>query len=111
MSLPARPHAVAALPWPPPSRLFRFAPLAGAAGGALAVSALGFGGGLIACAGRAETADRVRLARAADAALLAVPGVLVVYLSFSGGGFFPDSVAVATLALALLLALRCSLAA
>jgi hypothetical protein len=46
------------------------------------------------------------VARAADAAMLALPGVLIVYLAFNAGGFFPETVAVVTLVLLLALAAR-----
>jgi O-antigen ligase/polysaccharide polymerase Wzy-like membrane protein len=44
--------------------------------------------------------------RAGGAAFLALPGALVVFLGFNGGGFFPDTVAVVTVVLVLALAAR-----
>jgi hypothetical protein len=44
--------------------------------------------------------------RGANAALLALPGALIVYLAFNAGGFFPETVAVVTLVLLLALAAR-----
>ena len=48
--------------------------------------------------------------RLANGALLFLPGALTIYLGFDAGGFFPDSVAVATLLLVAVLALRAALA-
>ena len=48
--------------------------------------------------------------RIAAAGLLALPGVLVVYLSFSGGGYFPGAFSLVAVVLALLLVLRITLA-
>jgi hypothetical protein len=44
--------------------------------------------------------------RAGSATLLALPGALVVFLGFNGGGFFPDTVALVTVVLVLALAAR-----
>lgn len=53
---------------------------------------------------------RVTLAATATAGLIAVPALLVVFFSFSSGGFFPDSVALGVLALAAVIAIRLGLA-
>jgi O-antigen ligase len=47
--------------------------------------------------------------RTATAALLCGPALLVVFFSFSSGGFFPDSVALGTLAVAVVLVVRLGL--
>ncbi|HEX5909981.1 MAG TPA: hypothetical protein VFY44_05770, partial [Thermoleophilaceae bacterium] len=49
-------------------------------------------------------------ARIAAAALLASPGVLVVFLSFSGGGYFPNVYGLGAAAMAVALILRVTLA-
>ena len=48
--------------------------------------------------------------RLADAALSLFPAALVVWLSFSGGGFFPSATGVAAVAVAVVLVLRLTLA-
>jgi O-antigen ligase len=53
---------------------------------------------------------RQTAARHATAALLLLPGVLTVYLSFNAGGFFPQTPAFVALVLALVLAARMALA-
>ena len=53
---------------------------------------------------------RVALGRTATAGLLAVPALLVIFFSFSSGGFFPDSVALGALALAAIVVIRLGLA-
>ncbi len=50
------------------------------------------------------------LARAGHAALLAVPGALLAYLSFNAGGFYPNTVAFAAIVVVQLLILRVTLA-
>ncbi|HYI38533.1 MAG TPA: O-antigen ligase family protein [Thermoleophilaceae bacterium] len=49
-------------------------------------------------------------ARIASAGLLALPGALVIFLAFSGGGYFPGTFSLAGLVLALVLVLRVTLA-
>ena len=46
----------------------------------------------------------------ATGALLCAPALLVVFFSFSSGGFFPDSVALGALAVGVLLVIRLGLA-
>ncbi|MGH6912986.1 MAG: hypothetical protein ACREH3_04685, partial [Geminicoccales bacterium] len=48
--------------------------------------------------------------RLASWALLLLPGGLTIYLSFNGGGFFPNTQAFAALVLAAALALRIAFA-
>jgi len=51
-------------------------------------------------------AERELVRRIADAALLALPGALVLVFAFNGGGFFPEAPAVAAVGLALVLIVR-----
>jgi hypothetical protein len=60
----------------------------------------------VALATRLETHQRVMAGRLLTAALLALPGALVVVFAFNGGGFFPFAPALAALGLAFLLLLR-----
>jgi hypothetical protein len=53
-------------------------------------------GALALWARRADASGWSAMDRTATGALLCAPGVLVVYFSFSSGGFFPESVALAT---------------
>jgi O-antigen ligase len=48
--------------------------------------------------------------RLATGALVLLPGALTIYLGFNAGGFFPDSVGVATLVLSVALGLRVAIA-
>jgi hypothetical protein len=60
---------------------------------------------------RADPATRGVMGRTAINALLCVPALLVVFFSFSSGGFFPDSVAIGALAVAGLFLIRLGVAA
>jgi len=68
---------------------------------ALALAGLARGG---------DPASRALMRRTATAALLCAPALLVVFFSFSSGGFFPDSVAIGALAVAVVLVARLALA-
>ena len=57
-----------------------------------------------------DAEDRERIRSAADMAGAFVPGALVAYLGFSSGGYYPDAVGYAAVALALLVAVRAALA-
>ncbi|MEA2423510.1 MAG: hypothetical protein QOF55_2609 [Thermoleophilaceae bacterium] len=61
--------------------------------------------------GRREPTETHALANAGEWALALLPGVLVVYFSFNGGGYFPGSQAFVAMLLALALGLRLALAA
>ena len=76
----------------------------------LLVAILFFGGALATWTRSVDAATRVSMARAATGALLCAPALLVVFFSFSSGGFFPDSVAIGDLAVAVLLVIRLGLA-
>lgn len=103
-----------------PGRLLRALPLAaacglvayglvssaGAAGAVLLVLILALAGALVVWARRADVVAREVIGRTGTGALLCFPAVLVVFFSFSSGGFFPDSVAIGVLAVALLLVIR-----
>lgn len=71
----------------------------------LAVVAAACGVGLALTADRYETFVEA-LAETGDRVLALLPGVLVVWFSFNGGGYFPASQAFAALVLAIALALR-----
>lgn len=58
---------------------------------------------------RGAAAETASAAAVFDAVLLALPGALVVYLSFNSGGYFPDTPAVAAILLVILLVLRVTL--
>src|SRR5436305_11175518 len=76
-----------------------FAARAGGIGaGLLAAVALACGTALILVSERTAT-DDLTLARAFDAALLALPGALIVYFSFNSGGYFPDTPAIVAILL------------
>jgi O-antigen ligase len=81
----------------------------GAAAGFAAIVAVGFATALLLRV-QAAPVDAALVARLAEAGLLAVPGALVLYLSFQAGGFFPGSTAFAAICLLLLLVLRITLA-
>ncbi len=59
---------------------------------------------------RADEASRNVMDRTASLALLCVPALLVVLFSFDSGGFFPDSVALGDIAVAVVLLIRLALA-
>ncbi len=82
----------------------------GAIGALLLVAILLFAGGLAVWARGADAAARAAIARTASFALLFAPALLVVFFSFSSGGFFPDSVALADIAVAAVLVTRLGLA-
>jgi hypothetical protein len=75
----------------------------------LFVAILVLGGALIAWA-RSGIAAARSAGSTALGVLLCVPGLLVLFFSFSSGGFFPDSVATGAVALAVLLVVRLGLA-
>jgi O-antigen ligase len=81
----------------------------GTAVGLLTAVTVTFGAALTAVTGEGA-ADTVVLRRAGEAAHLAIPGLLVLFLSFNSGGYFPDTTAFATLVLLAILALRAVLA-
>ncbi len=83
---------------------------AGVLGLLLVLAILLLAAGLVVWARGADAADRALLDRIATGGLLCVPAALVVFFSFSSGGFFPDSVAIGDLALGLLLVIRLGIA-
>jgi O-antigen ligase len=83
---------------------------AGVLGALLLVAILLFAGALSMWARGADAAERRVMSRTATAALLCAPALLVVFFSFSSGGFFPDSVALGDIAVAVLLVIRLGLA-
>lgn len=77
---------------------------AGAAAGLLSALAICFG---FALASQLETPELGALgARLGNAFLLVLPGVLIVFLAFNGGGFFPFAPAVAAVFVAFVVLLR-----
>ena len=82
----------------------------GAAGGALVIGSAGLAAALALRIRATIVTDRAVAERVALAALLAAPGLLTVYLALASGGFFPETVALAALAIGLTLVARCSLA-
>jgi hypothetical protein len=102
------------------TRLFRALPLAvavvvvayalisatGTFGVVLIAVVLVLAGALALWAHRADASGWSAMDRTATGALLCAPGVLVVYFSFSSGGFFPESVALADVAIGVLLLFR-----
>src|SRR3712207_2809814 len=52
----------------------------------------------------------IALPRAAAAVLLLLPAALTVYLSFNGGGYFPDAIGIASLVVLQAIVLRITLA-
>jgi len=83
---------------------------AGALGALLLVVILLLAGSLAVWARGADPAARTVLGRTAMGAMLCAPALLVVFFSFSSGGFFPDSVALGALAVAVVLVIRLGLA-
>jgi O-antigen ligase len=83
---------------------------AGALGLLLVFAIVLFAGALFVWARGADEATCDVMRRTATAALLCAPAVLVVFFSFSSGGFFPDTVAIGALAVAILLVVRLGLA-
>src|SRR4051794_20467347 len=93
--------------------------VAGAVGIYIAATARGTGAALLAAAAlgcavalvlTARTAgDAWRLAQVFDAALIVLPGALILFFSLNEGGYFPDSPAIATLVLLIVLVLRVTL--
>lgn len=83
---------------------------AGSSGALLLAVIVGLGGVLAFRAWHADAVSRAMVRRTADAGLLCVPAALVMFLSFSSGGFFADSTAIAALAMAVLLVIRLALA-
>src|SRR5437764_213225 len=56
-----------------------------------------------------DTLDSRLVEQLSDWALLALPGLLVLYISFNSGGFFPQTAGFAAAALVVLLILRTTL--
>lgn len=83
-----------------------FAARAGGVGAGLLAGVALLSGGALALTSERASSSSWTLAQAFDAVLLALPGALIVYLSFNSGGYFPDSVAVATILLIVLLVAR-----
>ena len=83
---------------------------AGALGALLLAVILILAGTLAVWARGAEAAAHAVLGSTATGALLCAPALLVVFFSFSSGGFFPDSVALGALAIGVLLVIRLGLA-
>ena len=83
---------------------------AGALGALLLVVILILAAMLAVWARGADAAARTVLGSTATGALLCAPALLVVFFSFSSGGFFPDSVALGGLAVGVLLVIRLGLA-
>ena len=73
---------------------------AGVLGLLLLVVILFLAGALAVWARGADAATRSVLGSTGTAALLCAPAILVVFFSFSSGGFFPDSVALGAMAVA-----------
>jgi hypothetical protein len=83
---------------------------AGALGVVLLLAILLLAGALFLWTRSAGGAAQATIRRTATAALLTAPAVLVVFFSFSSGGFFPDSVALGALAVGVLLVVRLAVA-
>jgi hypothetical protein len=83
---------------------------AGVLGVLLFAVILFFAGALAAWARAADASARSVIDATANGALLCAPALLVVYFSFDSGGFFPDSVALGDIVVALLLVVRLGLA-
>ena len=79
---------------------------AGVLGALLLVVILSLAGTLAFWARRADASARTVLGSTGTGALLCTPALLVVFFSFSSGGFFPDSVALGALAVGFLLVVR-----
>jgi O-antigen ligase len=83
---------------------------AGARGALLLAAILFFAGGLALWLRGTDAAARTVVTRTATAAVLVAPALLTVFFSFASGGFFPDSVALGDIALAVVLVVRLALA-
>ena len=83
---------------------------AGALGAVVLVAILLWAGALAFWIGRVDPAARTVLRSIANGALLCAPALLIIFFSFSSGGFFPDSVALGALAVGVLLLVRLGLA-
>ena len=83
---------------------------AGALGAVLILAILVLTGALVVWARAADAAALAMMRRSATAALLCAPALLVVFFSFSSGGFFPDSVALGALAVGVVFVTRLGLA-
>ena len=83
---------------------------AGALGALLLVAILVLAAGLVLWTHGADQAARTAMGRTATAALLCAPALLVIFFSFSSGGFFPDSVALGALMVAVVLVVRLAIA-
>jgi O-antigen ligase/polysaccharide polymerase Wzy-like membrane protein len=106
------------------TRLLRVLPLAAAValgaygllsggrilGAVLFIAIVFFAGALALWAHGADEAARAVMRRTAMGALLCAPAFLVVFFSFDSGGFFPDSVALGDIVVALMLLVRLALA-
>ena len=83
---------------------------AGALGVVLLLAILVLAGAVAVWARGTDVGAQATIRRTATAALLSAPAILVVFFSFSSGGFFPDSVALGTLAVGVLLIVRLAIA-
>ena len=83
---------------------------AGTAGGALMLTSAALAGTLAFRLRGAVATERATVERVALGALLLTPGIFTAYFAISSGGFFPDTVAIAALVLALLVITRTSVA-
>jgi len=83
---------------------------AGVLGALLLVAILFLAGALAFWARGADASARTTMRSTATAALLCAPALLVVFFSFSSGGFFPDSVALGALGVAVVLVIRLGVA-
>ena len=81
----------------------------GVLGVLLLVAILLFAGALAVWARGADATARAAIGRTATGALLCAPALLIVFFSFDSGGFFPDSVALGDIALAVMLVIRLGL--
>jgi hypothetical protein len=82
----------------------------GILGAVLFIAILFFAGALALWVRGADAAARAAMSRTAIGALLCAPAFLVVFFSFDSGGFFPDSVALGDIVVALMLLVRLALA-
>jgi O-antigen ligase len=83
---------------------------AGSLGAVVLVAILIWAGALAFWIRRVDPAARTVLRSIATGALLCAPALLIIFFSFSSGGFFPDSVALGALAVGVLLVIRLGLA-
>jgi hypothetical protein len=83
---------------------------AGVLGVALLAVIVVLAAGLVLWTRRVDASAQALIGRIATAALLCAPALLIVFFSFSAGGFFPDTVALGTLAVAVVFVVRLGLA-